>query len=135
MTIIITIHKTVFKDRLIRFAHHLFQYHCQYSCECGEYRDPLEYGPDLTASRNVSRRTGGASFKTKRRRSESAERAATAASTPSKDDPEWEGATPPKRVAPIKISLKSKSSPQITSEPVRSTKFGCYFFLRYYRRN
>ena len=93
-------------------------YHCQYSCECGGFKNPLDYGPDLTASRNVSRRTVGPLFKTKRRRSS----AAAESPTPSKEDPDWEGEgpTPPKRVAPIKISLKSKSSPQITSKPVRT---------------
>lgn len=37
-------------------------FHNQYECPCSKYKSPLEYGPDLNASRNVARRTLGNKF-------------------------------------------------------------------------
>ena len=44
-------------------------YHCQHSCPCSKFRNPLDFGPDLTASRNVAKRTLGGNFKTAKRES------------------------------------------------------------------
>ena len=43
-------------------------YHCQYRCPCSDYKNPLDYGPDLSKSRNVSKRTGSKVFITKKRK-------------------------------------------------------------------
>ena len=39
-------------------------FHCTYNCPCDKYKDPLDFGPDLSASRNVAKRTIGGHFKT-----------------------------------------------------------------------
>ena len=57
-------------------------YHCQYDCECRDLHNPLDYGPDLTASRNVSKRSLGGNFKTQKRRS-SEDFSAVVSSSPS----------------------------------------------------
>ena len=44
-------------------------YHCQYRCPCSDYKNPLDYGPDLSRSRNVSKRTGSKVFITKKKKS------------------------------------------------------------------
>ena len=41
-------------------------YHNVHNCPCDKYKDPLEYGPDVNASRNVSKRSIGPRFKTKK---------------------------------------------------------------------
>ena len=40
-------------------------YHNQYECPCHNYKNPLEYGPDINKSRNVARRSLGSHFKSK----------------------------------------------------------------------
>ena len=40
-------------------------YHNQYDCPCHNYKNPLDYGPDINKSRNVARRTLGNNFKSK----------------------------------------------------------------------
>ena len=39
-------------------------YHCVHSCPCNKFKNPLDHGPDLTASRNVAKRSIGGQFKT-----------------------------------------------------------------------
>ena len=40
-------------------------YHNQYECPCHNYKNPLDYGPDINQSRNVARRSLGNNFKSK----------------------------------------------------------------------
>ena len=40
-------------------------FHNTHECPCAAYKHPLDYHPDLNASRNVARRTLGKTFKTK----------------------------------------------------------------------
>ena len=40
-------------------------YHNQYECPCHNYKNPLDYGPDINQSRNVARRSLGSNFKSK----------------------------------------------------------------------
>ena len=62
-------------------------YHCQYSCPCSKLRDPLDYGPDRSASRNVAKRTLGNKFTTmKRRRASSGERVGKPVETSLEDE-------------------------------------------------
>ena len=68
-------------------------YHCQYGCPCSDFKNPLDFGPDLTASRNMSKRATGSTFKTKKRR-------ASDALQPPKTQKQ-------RKVAPVKISLKA----------------------------
>ena len=44
-------------------------YHCQYSCPCYKLRNPLDYGPDRSGSRNMAKRSLGNKFTTRRKRS------------------------------------------------------------------
>merc|ERR1719209_1718422 len=45
-------------------------YHCQYSCPCYKLRNPLDYGPDRSGSRNMAKRSLGNTFTTRLKRSE-----------------------------------------------------------------
>ena len=45
-------------------------YHCQYSCPCYKLRDPLDYGPDRSGSRNMAKRSLGNTFTTRLKRSD-----------------------------------------------------------------
>ena len=43
-------------------------YHCRYICPCSNYKNPLDFEPDRSRSRNVGRRTGAKSFITKKQK-------------------------------------------------------------------
>ncbi len=42
-------------------------FHNVHGCPCSEYRNPLDYGPDVNRSRNVAKRSLGNNFKTAKR--------------------------------------------------------------------
>ena len=102
-------------------------YHCQHSCPCSKFRNPLDFGPDLTASRNVAKRTLGGNFKTAKRESvdASSEKPQVAKRTLGKpgqaplvrSNSTPAGSTPSAAITPG-ITAASKPSP-----PTRSYKF------------
>jgi hypothetical protein len=74
-------------------------FHNQHECPCEKYKFPLEFGPDVNASRNVSKRTLGGNFKTVKRRS-SEPPAAVSNSGAEKTTPQKK-----KVVSPLKVPL------------------------------